>query len=152
MFAWILFFMHHRLSFWRRGCMWHPYINPNDYMDQEILTLISVLCQKGQCIPLAFNFVLFCKHLQHPAFTKCSILQFLRHSFVKKWMWECGRGRESDIMVNYLFSLINCRQEIFIQQRQLSVPFITLHIFVFFVKKLHPHAANFSWFNVFHIQ
>ena len=33
-------------------------------------------------------------------------LKFIRHNFVKNWQWNLRKCRETDVMVNFLFSLI----------------------------------------------
>jgi uncharacterized protein YwlG (UPF0340 family) len=44
--------------------MCDTHVSSCDYVAQEVIALLTVSCQKGQCTGLPFHFV-FCKHLQH---------------------------------------------------------------------------------------
>ena len=73
---------------------------------QEVITFLTVSRQKVQSTRLPFQFVFFRKQLRHPVCTQFTKLKFIRHNFVKKWPWNLRKCRESDIMVNRLFSVI----------------------------------------------
>ena len=89
-----------RLSWWRsvpplcglplrfRGYVRHPCLITCDYTAQEVIAFLTVLCQEVLCTGLPFQFVFFCKHLQHPVCTQFLKLTFIRQNFVKKWPWN----------------------------------------------------------------
>jgi hypothetical protein len=72
------------------------------------------------------------------------------HNFWKQSLWDtilwrsdheiCGKGMESDKMVNLLF---HCMHQIFINHRQSAAPQIIMHIFASFIKVSHP--SPYHW-------
>jgi len=75
-------------------------------MAQGVFTFLTALCQNVQHTGLPFQIVFFHKKLRHPVCTQFPKLKFIRHNFMKTWPWNLRRCRESDVMVNRLFSLI----------------------------------------------
>jgi hypothetical protein len=84
----------------------YPCLVPCDYVAQEVIALLTVLCQKGQCTGLPFHFVLFCKHRWHSAWIQFTKTKFVRLSWISDRV-ICGKCKESDEMVNCLFSWIS---------------------------------------------
>jgi hypothetical protein len=93
------------LLLWFRGFVQHPHLVPCDYTAQDVFIFLTVLCQKVQRTGLPFQFVFFRKHLRHWVCTQFLKLKFIRHNFVKKWLWNLRKCREIDVMMNHLFSL-----------------------------------------------
>jgi len=89
-----------------RGCVRHPRLVPWEYTAQNVIAFLTVSCQKVQSTGLPFQSVFFRKHLRHPAYTQFPKLKFIIHNFVKKWPWNLRKCKESDVMVNRVFSLI----------------------------------------------
>ena len=96
----------HGLLLQFRGFVRHPCAVPCDHIAQEVFTFLTVLHQKVQFTGLPFQFVFFCQHLRHTLCTQFLKLKIIRHNFVKKWQCKLRKCRESDVMVNRLFSLI----------------------------------------------
>jgi len=68
----------HGLLLQFRSSVRHPCLVLCDYAAQEVIAFLTVLCQKVQSTGLPFQFVLFCKHLQHLACTQFLKLKFIR--------------------------------------------------------------------------
>ena len=138
-----------------RGCMRHPCLVPCDYTAQEIIAFLTVSCQQVQRTGLTFQFVFFCKHLRHPVCTQFPKLKFIRHNFMKKWLWNLRkmqgkwRNHESSVLSNLLF---NCTHQIFIHHRRSATPWIITHIFVSFIKQSHPSLYHLITHGMFSIQ
>ena len=109
------------------------------------------------------------KHLRHPACTQFPKLKFIRHNFVKKWPWNLRKCRESDVMVDRLFSLIfsstactkssltrrSAAQQIIthIFTPSLNSPTHLYHWSTHGMFSIHvTQLTNFSQFHVLHIQ
>ena len=71
-----------------RDCVQHLCLVPCDCTAQEVIAFLTASCQKVQHTGLPFQFVFFCKHLQHPACTHFLKRKFIRHNFVKKCPWN----------------------------------------------------------------
>jgi len=89
-----------------RGCMRHPCLIPCDYTAQKVITFLTVSCQKVQHTDLPFPFVFFVSIFStQPAHNFRNLNLFETISWRSdREIW--GKCRESDIMVNRLFSLI----------------------------------------------
>jgi hypothetical protein len=66
------------------GYVRHSCLVPSDCAAQEVIALLTVSCQKGQCTGLSFHFMFNCEHLRHPTWTQFLKTKFLRHNFMKK--------------------------------------------------------------------
>jgi hypothetical protein len=70
------------------GVTCDSHVSSRDCVAQEVITLLTVSCQKGQRTGLPFHFVFFCKHLRHPAWTPCCKHLFINGNFL---LWSVQR-------------------------------------------------------------
>jgi hypothetical protein len=71
--------------------------------DSRSFRIPHCIVRKSNALACSFN-LFFRKHLQHTVCTQFLKLKFIRHNFVK-WPLDLRKCRESDVIVNHLFSL-----------------------------------------------